>query len=167
MDIEKIGDYHYNKAHEELNKFNWWIFGPSSDEKHIYAIDNYIIAAEKYELGKLYEKAGNAFHHVASLYYNRMEYYYAAGFYIQAAKMYKFVDNILTEAMLNTAIKIYRDINSFDLAGKYTEMLIDIRNDLNINYKLSLYYNAYNYYKLANLKYEMKCCLEKINTLKF
>lgn len=155
------GDYYYNKAQKYLNKFNWWGYFSYED----IIIENYINAGEKYKLSKSYENAGDSYYRVASLYYNNTEYYYAAGFYIQAAEMYKHVDNMLTESLINIAIKIYSDLNRFDYAGKYTEMLIDVRNDLNLNYKLSLYYKVYHYYTLANLKYEMNECLKKINLI--
>lgn len=163
--MEQVGDDYYNKAQKYLNKFNWWIFGPSTSEKMSLAIDNYILAGDQYKLCQLYDKAGDAYHNTASLYYNRMEYAHAAGYYVKAIEMYKNIDNVMSESLLNIVIKIYTDLKKFDEAGKYTEMLIEIRDDQNLNYKLILYNKAYNYYEMSNLNPNMIYCLEKMNDI--
>lgn len=160
-DSENNGDIHYKNATKELNKFSWW-FGPSQEEKECKAMDEYVKAGDQYKLAQCYDKAGDAYQQVADLYYKHAEYYYAAGFYIQSAEMYKNIDKMLTEAMLSNAIKLYHQIGNFSNAGKYTEMLIEVRNDSNLSFKLNKYLDALYYYEASNLKYPIIHCLDKM-----
>jgi alpha-soluble NSF attachment protein len=158
--MEKIGDDLYREAQSCLNKFNWWFIGPSDKEKESDAINCYIKAGDQYKLNKFYAKAGDAYYQAASLYYKHLDYFYAAGFYVHAAEMYKQCDKMLTESTFSIAIKLYHDMGRFDQAGKYTEEIIKLHD--NLSSQLDLYKKTCIYYEASKSKYPLMHCLEKM-----
>lgn len=160
MNQEQIGDSFYNQAIATLNKFNWWFIGPSKDERENDAIEHFINAGNQYKLGKLYKKAGDAYYRAASLYCNRVELLYSARYYTEAANMYiNDKENDLAYKSLQLAIKLYKDLGSFDNAGKCTEQLIDM--ETNHQEKVNLYYKTLEFYEAGGHKYPIIKCMEK------
>jgi len=161
MDCEKIGDSFYHQANKTLNKFNWWIIGPTQEEREKDAIESFINAGNQYKLGKCYKKAGEAYYKTASLYCNQSQYYYAYSYYIESANMYKYIDKLLTEDCLRMAIKLAHDSGRFDNAGYCNEQLAELYDKL--DERLNLYYKACEYYEASSSKHPLLKCMEKIS----
>lgn len=164
MNQEEIGDSFYNQAVSTLNKFNWWFIGPSKEDREKDAIEYFSNAGDQYKLGKLYKKAGDSYYRAASLYCNRLELLYSARYYTEAANMYESCKNNdieyeLAYKSLQMAIKIYKDLGSFENAGKCTEQLIEMES--NYQEKVNLYYMALSFYEASSYKFVTIRCMEK------